>query len=483
MVCRRLLVRGLSCRILVVLAIVVFAFPAISFGQAAGNTTTNVNVNLNTGAGGTGLIAGVAYPVQPVGGVAIDTQGLLANVQTDALGQLAKIRAEAMQKIPAGINEFADLRKVSLRRLEAAIQECNANGKGLPDDIRYLAGLQQILYVFVYPEQKDIVLVGPGEGWKVDARGNMVGITTGRPVMLFDDLLVALRGAQAATQGGITCSIDPTAEGLAKLNQYFSAVKKTINSPQAAQAESEQIEQILGMQQINVSGVPTTSHFAQVLVAADYRMKRLGMNLDQPPKGVDLPSYIQMLPVSSKVARTPRWWMEPKYEPLLRDKEGLAWELRGANVQTVASDDTFSASGQRQKIGKASPMAQKWADNMTKQFAALSLAEPVFGELRNCMDLAVVAALIAKERLTDKAGYSMPLLMNTNNLRTAEFNTPRQVPSQSSLMKKGNNWIITASGGVAIESWVIAGQTQVSDSVAPVRAKAASTDDTKWWWN
>ena len=115
------------------------------------------------------------------------------------------------------------MRKISLRRLEAAIDDCAKNNKPLPDAIKYLAGLQHIRYVFVYPEQKDIVLVGPGEGWKVDARGNVVGVTTGRPVMLLDDLLVALRTAKAAAQGGITCSIDPTTEGLARMKQTMSA--------------------------------------------------------------------------------------------------------------------------------------------------------------------------------------------------------------------------------------------------------------------
>ena len=47
------------------------------------------------------------------------------------------------------------------------------------------------------------MLVGPGEGWKVDGTGNVVGVTTGLPVMLLDDLLVALRSAKAAAQGGI----------------------------------------------------------------------------------------------------------------------------------------------------------------------------------------------------------------------------------------------------------------------------------------
>ena len=37
------------------------------------------------------------------------------------------------------------------------------------------------------------------------------------------------------------------------------------------------IESALGRQQVTVSGVPSSSHFAAVLVAADYRMKRLAM--------------------------------------------------------------------------------------------------------------------------------------------------------------------------------------------------------------
>ena len=408
--------------------------------------------------------------VRPVGGVAIDAQGVLANVQTDDLGKLAKFRAEALEKVPAGLNVLTDSRKVSLRRLEAAIEQSTKSGKPLPDEIRYLAGLQQIQYVFVYPEQKDIILVGPGEGWKVDARGNMVGITTGKPVLLLDDLLVALRTAHAAAQGGISCSIDPTAEGMARFQKFMSDKQPNRNNIQQVVTG---IADALGMQQITVEGVPASSHFAQVLVAADYRMKRLGMNLDKPPVGVKLPSYLQMVPASSSVVSTPRWWMEPKFDPILRDKDGLAWELSGASVQTLTAEDMFNTTGQRQNTSKANPMAKKWAENMTNQFAALAVAEPIFGELRNCMELAIVGALIVKEKLPEKAGYSLPVLMTSEDLRPAEFNPPKKVPSQTSVLPKGQRYIISASGGVAINSWIIADKTQQSDSIAPIRAKAA----------
>ncbi len=179
------------------------------------------------------------------------------------------------------MNATANMRKISLRRLEAALQDCVNNNKPIPDDIKYLAGLQRINYVFVYPEQKDVVLVGVGEGWKVDAKGNVVGIESGRPVMLLDDLLVALRTARGAAQGGITCSIDPTPEGIQRM-QSLPGPQMNSRQPQAQEYASA-LAKALGLQQISIHGVPATSHFARVLVAADYRMKEIAMSIAPSP--------------------------------------------------------------------------------------------------------------------------------------------------------------------------------------------------------
>ena len=82
------------------------------------------------------------------------------------------------------------LRKVSLNRLEAALQ---ANNGVLTDEMRHLAGLLRARYVFYYPETKDIVIAGPAEGWMANPSGRVVGINSGRPVLQLQDLVVALR--------------------------------------------------------------------------------------------------------------------------------------------------------------------------------------------------------------------------------------------------------------------------------------------------
>ena len=411
-----------------------------------------------------------------VGGISVDANGMLDSAAVDSMGTLSRLRSQALEKIPAELNEAVPLRRVSLRRLEAAIEECTRANKPLPDPIKYLGGLQRVRYVLVYPEERDIVLVGPGEGWKVDGQGNVVGITTGRPVMLLEDLLVALRTARQAANGGITCSINPTPEGLAQFTSYMSQFR-TMGNPQVIKAGAEKA---MGPQNVTLTNVPPTSHFARVLVAADYRMKRLGMGFEEAPiRG--LPSFLTM--VKGTGTWLPRWWLEPNYEPLLKSPDGLAWELRGASVKAMTEEDFLAANGNVSHSGKAHPMAQKWADNMTEKYDELAVALPIFGELRNCMELAIVGALVAKERLTDKAGYSMPVLLDPVQVKTDEFPAPKQVDSKVSMLKKGRTWVISASGGVALNSWGIAEKVRQGDAPASVRTKATPGQNGTWWWN
>ena len=339
-----------------------------------------------------------------------------------------------------------------------------------------MAGLQRVEYVFVYPEENDIVLAGYGEGWQVDVRGNMVGVTTGRPVLLLDDLLVALRTAEHAARGGITCSIDPTKEGLARLQAGAVNLAALGSNPKQV---AEEIERQLGPQTVTISGVPGDSHFARVLLAADFRMKRLGMGFESSPvRG--LPSYLQLLKRNSKATAQnilPRWWLTTDYDPLLTDGEGLAWQLRGRGVKAMTEDDFVSAQGDRQRTGKASPQAQTWADAMTERYDALSVKEPIFGELRNCMDLAVVAALIVKQRLAARAGLSLGALLDFNQLPTDEYMTPKQIATQANFVETRTNYIISASGGVAIDSWAAAAKSESSAALAAPRPGRRSSQE------
>ena len=314
----------------------------------------------------------------------------------------------------------------------------------------------------------------------MDKRGFVVGRTTGRPVLLLDDLLVALRTARQPAGQHISCSIDPTAEGLERLRAFVGRLA-TIGDPKATIAG---IESALGPQRVTVEGVPATSHFARVLVAADYRMKRIAMDLDPSPvRG--LPSYMELVGAGPRGLSDglPRWWLEPSYEAVLRDEDGLAWELRGASVKALTEDDFLAASGAVERTGKASPAAQRWADAMTRKFPELAVADPVFGQLANCMDLAVVATLIVQEELARKAGYEMTLLADPKALPWEPFFAPKQVASKASPVKKGGNWIIAASGGVMISPRAALRQARIEAELKAQRIEATIGKHDDWWWN
>ena len=55
-----------------------------------------------------------------------------------------------------------------------------------------LAGLIRVEYVFAFPDEKDIVIAGPAEGWIQSPAGHIVGIQSGLPTLHLEDLTTAL---------------------------------------------------------------------------------------------------------------------------------------------------------------------------------------------------------------------------------------------------------------------------------------------------
>ncbi len=422
-----------------------------------------------------------------VGGVSIDTSGALRNASVDETQELLKARAELVNRFNDRVDQASPLRKVSLRKLEAYLADRQAKAQMplITEDVNYLAGLTRIQYVFVYPEERDIVLVGPSEPLKVNEDGAVVGADSGQPVLHIDHLLVALRTARSAAQTPITCSIDPEPAGIQAL-QAFLNTRPAMNANTVSR-----VEQLLGPQRVTITGVSPESYLARIMVAADYRMKRLAMGLDQAPKKYNLPSYLQMMSAGSAGLQnaTPRWWLAPNYDALVRDPDGLAWELGGASVKCLTEDSYITEVTGVRPSGKTSPTAQKWADMLTEKYPALSAEYPIFGELRNVMDLAVVGALIAKEGLLRKAGLELPILLGTQNVLEVDKDlpAPKTIASEASVIKKGRNWVISAAGGVELSSWQVADNNKLAEgaageALAKSRSDVMPAADT-WWWD
>lgn len=421
-------------------------------------------------------------------GVVVDAQGVLA-VQTvpDPGGRLTQQRfAAALAALDPDVAAYSKLRKISLTRLERAIQE---RGGAVTDEMRYLAGLLRVQYVFYYPETKDIVIAGPAEGWAVTPAGRVVGITSLRPVVQLQDLVVALR---AFPPGGkstslIGCSIDPTQEGLASMQRFLRSI-----GSQATPADTRYIVQglqtSLGLQTVSINGVPPDTRFAQVMVEADYRMKLIGIGLERPPvRG--LVSYVERAnPATVSRNALVRWYFMPDYECVRVSEDGLAMELVGDGVKVVGEDELVGAGGQRQTSGAVNRASQTFVTGFTQKYPELAERSPVFADLRNLIDLAVAAAYVQKADLYGKAGWNMPIFGDEAKLSVRTYQAPKRVASAVNAIWKGHRLMTPIGGGVSISP----PRALESDNLLPDEAgRVARTRqeirvelaEGQWWWD
>ena len=370
---------------------------------------------------------------------------------------------------------------MSLKAVATAVKESVAKGTPLPVEVQFLGGLQRIERLFVDPDGHDLLLCGPSDALVVDGSGAIVGATSGRPPLHLEDLVVCLRSIEAARAGGMSCSIDPTPEGIAKLQAVLRRQGTMGPDPKATFTA---MEQALGPQRVSVGGVPTDSRFARVLVAADYRMKRIGMGHEE--SGLKkLPSYLAMIPAGGRAATLPRFWLEPDYDPIARDPDELAWSIGGRRMTCLTESDVASKDGMKRGAVPADAIAKKWCDAMTTCFDELAAKQPVFAELANCIDLAVVAALIKSRQLDAKAGCDLAPLTDPAGLKMPSYDVPASVPTVATGLQKGSTWILSASGGVKFQPWQFATNTAESADLAATRltvlaARPAAVSGCSW---
>ena len=418
-----------------------------------------------------------------VGGVMIDSSGIVRTATVEEKQDLANLMRVIVDAPQGDMAEAVEMRMVSLKGIQQAIADNEKTGKPLPESISFLAGLQRVQYVFVDKANQDIVIAGPAEPWKLLDDGSVVGKVTGGAAMQLDDLIVAMRSVESARKGGISCSIEPTDDGRRRLQQLLRKIK--LVPGQNPSIYEEPMKQAFGPQMIHLAGVPTDTHFARTLVAADYEMKRVAMGLVASPIK-ELPSYLQMAKnARHSSAQNPRWWMACNYDALRKSDDGMAWKLSGQGVKTETEQDLIGTDGSVEGAANSDKTAAKWADLMTENYGELSREMPIFSDLRNVVDLAVVATLISQERLDKKAGIDLSLLSNANDtLQSVTYPEPTAVEPQCSFVRGRAGWVVTASGGVDINGFEVVENQEVDSTLADTKSMAmATTERTTWWWD
>lgn len=427
----------------------------------------------------------------PTFGVSIDAAGVLQLEQVnDPGGRLLAARiAAARRDLPGDVAAPAELRFVSLNRLEAAVEANLTAGKPVDDVMQNLAGLQRVQYVMLLADSNDIVVAGPAEGWVDNGAGQAVGLTTGRPTVRLDHLLVALRTfpPNRRDQPFIGCTIDPTPEGLQRLQAFQQTVPRSVPARARAQVAAQLAagsREALGMANVRVFGIPADTHLAKVLIEADYLMKCIGVGVAPPP--VKMKTFVEALRGNPGNA-VQRWWFTPNYQCVRLAADRQAMELVGQGVQLQSEDKAIGPGGQLLNANAVpSKASDTYAASFTAKYEEIAEAEPVFAQMRNGIDLLVAATFLQREDYYSKIDWRPSTFLSEQQLPIETLNTPKQAPCVANSLWKGSRLYTPAGGGVSIlpmKAFESGNLLEDDGSVAKVREGVGGNVPVgKWWW-
>jgi hypothetical protein len=424
-------------------------------------------------------------------GVVVDANGVLRTKAVADPGLTKEQRKAAVAALPGNLQKKAPLRKVALSRLEAAVAKHVADGRGVPDEIQKLAGLTRVRYVFVYPSKDgkpgEVVLAGPAEPWITDPTGRAVGAESGSPTLLLEDLATAIRAFAPGHPGDrlIGCSIDPTKEGLAAMQDFLRKVGR-VNPQGSADQIVSGMKEALGPQTVTVQGVPAGSHFAQVMVEADYRMKLIGIGLEAPP--VKMPTWIELASAGAVAANAlQRWYFVPDYECVRIAEDDLAIELVGSGVKLLGADEVVRPDGTRLSATRSDRASKTFTEAFTRNYAEIAARSPVYAQLRTAIDLVVAAAYLQEHDGYGKAGWSAEKLLDEKTCPVERLTPPARAETAIHAVWRNNRLLTPIGGGVTIHPRLaLDAPNLLMDEKGEVAAAHASANDLPaegWFWD
>ncbi len=427
-----------------------------------------------------------------VTGVYVDSAGELRRVVVQHDEWLSRLSSGAGIDL-SSIGQPAELRKVSLIQLERRLQELAARGQPVPLEMQNLAGIYDLCYLIIDRENQDILIAGPAGPWKIDVEGVAVNVATGRPVLQLDDLVIVLRNVWY--EGGrFGCAITPRPENLERTQQFLQDTKLR------GVAFRRELQAQVGLQDVEVFGIPGDSTTARVLVEADYRMKLVGMGLEETIP--EIPSYFARAPKSSRPLPpldVARWWFTLNFEGIACDAGRSVFEIRGTGVKVLSETEFLGPRGQRIHTHDAVGPTKEFAEDFTSHFDKIAQKYPIYNRLRNVFRMALVCSLIHKENLHRELGWHLTYFgldpANSLHYVPRQLAVPKVVQTvinheSQELRQNGKQLrrdMVGVSGGVdcPIAAWVAQVNVQADLTVErlPDSTGRATYLDRRWWWS
>ncbi len=317
-----------------------------------------------------------------------------------------------------------EIRAVSLNRLQKRLQDAQGQLKRSHIAMQ-LGGVNEIIGFMQDECNQDIILLGYTD--------------TSFPAIYTEDLVVALRNAwlKYADLRGNTyyysnpgCSIDPDQQVMLKLSKLGGEVLSRRSIEESRKVLSEWHSICRQPQNVRIMGIPFNSHFAEVMVRADYDMKNIVNGTDSVEIS-GLHSLVEMKetqvfekilnkkPISITLSMN-RFWFYPgenKYE----ESEGMVL-IRQCPV-LLLTENEYNSSDK-----KVDSLANQFAHNVTVHYGELAQERVIYNKLKTLFRLVCIAKIL---KYRDNGFIEKRLTYFLNDFLIPEIQVERSLPGKS----------------------------------------------------
>jgi len=329
-----------------------------------------------------------------------------------------------------------DFRAVSLRVLQDKFKMLHGK-KGYSEELLRFAGLTEVDGYIVDEANADLVFFGKKE--------------PGLPLLYSDDFVVALRNTwlKYAVLKGNTydyrapyCSIEPDLQAVESLKNIGNQIREGSDAHSVERAVKKWRELCRAPQSVRILGIPFDSHFASVLVKADYDMKKLAIGSDS----VSISGFTSLSDMTLEKARSDfveegsvsisssignRFWFHPG-EILFLEHEGII-TIEKCQVVLLTEESYLRKGGKISGEGKTSEVAESFAENFTSLYGELTKQKPIYIEFENLFNILALSKSIKFKSSHEKAAMDLGYLMDRYPL--SRTSVSKHLPGESNVKR------------------------------------------------
>jgi hypothetical protein len=164
-------------------------------------------------------------------------------------------------------------------------------------------------------------------------------------------------------------------------------------------------------------------------------------------------------------------------------------ELVGNRVKLVGEDESVAAGGERKRTGGVNRASLAFCNSFTRNYSQMEKRDALWGELRNVIDLSVVAAFIQKMDLYSQANWNLGVFADESKFAVETLSSPTMVAPVANAVWKGNYFMSPIAGGINIQPRIALNSDRIKadedGSIEKVKSQIdlSNLADGQWWWD